>query len=255
MRALYLAFLWLIPFLSYSQDIIILRSGEQIECKITRIDSAIVYYDFVKGDRKLSSYILKNDIRSYNINEADTGQDKLLDNQQFENNTVIIDTTEYVKEISKWINSITYSQRYGMHAKGWSVQYYGYLLRNTSNWSIPVLIGIERFRINSDYFSQFDYQSASMSYYSAGISPFNRLVDNFYLNIGINIILGEEELTDFSGRVSSGTFFGLSPCQGIFFIAGSDVGIVLGLSVYEKILNSEVYKNDVGFKLEIGIKF
>jgi hypothetical protein len=255
MRFLILILLSLITLTGYSQDLIILRNGEQIDCKITKVDSAIIHYDFFKRERKLSSYVAKNDIRSYKINTTDNIPENSSDVLQIPDNMVIIDTTKYVKETNKWINLITYSQRYGLHANGWSVQYYGYNLRNTSKWTIPIIFGFEGFAIHTDYFSQFDYQSVNMSYFLAGISPFYKLDDNFFLNLGANIIFGEEELTNFYGTESSNTFFGFSPSQGIYFIPKSKVGITLGLSVYEKLLSSEVYKNDIGIKLEIGIKF
>ncbi len=255
MRNLVLALLLFIPFVSYSQDLITLRNGEQIDCKITKVDSIIVYYDFFKGERKLSSYVAINDIHSYKINEIDNGQDKPIDGALIQDNTVVIDTAKYVKETNIWINLITFSQRYGLHANGWSVQYYGYNFRNTSKWTVPVIFGVERFEISTDYFSQFDYQSANMGYFLAGVAPFYRLNDNFYLNLGVNIVFGEEDLMDFHGNESSNTFFGVSPSQGIYFIPRSKVGLTLGISVYEKLLSSEVYKNDLGLKLELGIKF
>ena len=239
----------MITLTSFSQDLIILRNGEQIDCKITKIDSAIVHYNFYKGERKLSSYVAKNDIRSYKINKAVNIPENSSDA------FVLLDTTKYVKESNKWINLITYSQKYGLHADGWSVNYYGYNLRNTSKWTIPILFGFEGFAIHTDYFSQFDYQSVNMSYFLAGISPFYKLHDYFFLNLGVNLILGEEELSDFYGNESSNTLFGFSPSQGIYFIPKSKVGITFGLSIYEKLLNSKVYKNDLGIKLEIGIKF
>ena len=255
MRLIVLTLLSLITLTSYSQDLIILRNGEQIDCKITKVDSVIIHYDFYKGERKLSSYVAKDNIHSYKINTSDNIPDNSSDLLQIPDNTVIIDTTKYVKETNKWINLITYSQRYGLHADGWSVQYYGYNLRNTSKWSIPILFAIEGFTIHTDYFSQFDYQSVNMSYFMAGISPFYKLNDNFFLNLSANIIFGEETLTDFYATESSNTFFGFSPSQGIYFIPKSKVGITLGLSIYEKLLSSEVYKNDIGIKFEIGIKF
>lgn len=247
--------LLLITLTSYSQDLIILRNGEQIDCKIMKIDSAIIHYDFIKGERKLSSYVAKNEIRSYKTYTTDSISDNSIDILKVQDDTVIIDTTKYVKETNKWINLITYSQRYGRHANGWSVQYYGYNLRNTSKWAIPIVFGIEGFEIHTDYFSQFGYQSVNMSYFCAGISPFYKLNDNFFLNLCANIIYGEEELININGTESSNTFFGFSPSQGVYFIPKSKVGLILGLSVYEKILSSEVYKNDLGIKLEIGIKF
>lgn len=255
MRKLILIFLSFIPFISYSQDLIIFRNGEQINCKITKVDSAIVYYDFLKGKRELSSYVAKSDIRSYKMNEIDSIPENSSDILLIQDNTVIIDTTKFVKETNKWINLITYSQRYGLHAKGWAVQYYGYNLKNTSKWSIPIIFGIEGFEIYTDYFSQFDYHSVKMSYFLAGISPFYKLNDKFFLNLGLNIVFGEEKLKDFYGTESSNTFFGFSPSQGIYFIPKSKFGLTVGISVYEKLLSSEVYKNDLGLKLELGIKF
>jgi len=245
-----------ISYLGYSQDIIVLRNGEQIDCKITKIDSSYIFYDFYKGERKLSSYLLMNEIKSYMItDDNDSVQDTSNASLLLNSAPVVIDTLKYIRETSKWINLITYSQRYGIHAKGWSVQYYGYNVTNKTKWSFPLQFGIEIFDIYIDYFSRFNYQMAEMSYFLAGISPFYRLNDNFFLNLGINIVFGEEKLTDFYGGESSDIFFGLSPSQGIHFIPTSKVGLTLGVSVYEKLLTSEVFKNDIGLEFELGIKF
>jgi hypothetical protein len=238
------------PFITFSQDLIILRNGEHIECKITKVDSSTVYYDFVKGERKLSSFIDKRHIHSFKV---DSGY--ITDNLLAQEHTVIIDTTEYIRETSQWINLITFSNRNGVHAKGWSIQYIGYNLKNTSNWSIPLFIGLERFQIYPDYFSQFNYYSAEMSYFLAGINPFYRINDYLFINLGINLIIGEEKLTRFYGQENSRTFFGITTSQGIYLVPGSEVGITVGIGIYERILNSEVYKNDLGLNLEIGIKF
>lgn len=255
MRYIILTLLSLITLTSYSQDLIILRNGDQIDCKITKIDSAIIHYDFIKAERKLSSYVAKNNIRSYLINSADSIPDDSINKLQVLDNTVIIDTTKYVKETNKWISLITYSQRYGVHASGWSIQYYGYNLKNTSKWAIPIVFGIEDFEIHDDYFYQSEYQSVNMSYFLAGICPFYKLGDNFFLNLGANLIFGEEELSNSYGTDSSNTFLGFSPSQGVYFIPKSKMGLTFGLSVYEKILSSKVYKNDLGIKLEVGVKF
>jgi len=180
MRFLILAFLSLFALASFSQDVIILRNGEQIDCKITRVDSAIIHYDFVKGERKLSSYVAKNDVRSYKINPAVDVPEDLIEVLRVSDNAVIIDTTEYVKETGKWINLLTYSRKFGLNADGWSLQYYGYNLKNTSKWIIPVYYGIQGFSIHTDYFSQFNYQSAIMNYYLIGVSPFYKLRDTFF---------------------------------------------------------------------------
>ena len=255
-RKILLALIFFIPSFIYSQDLIVLRNGEQIDCKITKIDSVAVYYDFQKGERIISSFVDKSEMRSYKINLANGNQNDttgvILSEQS---NIVVIDTSKYVKETSDWNNLITYSQRYGIHAKGWSVQYYGYNLRSTSKWVIPIIFGFENYKIHSDYFSQFDYQSASLAYILTGISPFYRFSDSFYLNLGVNLLFGNEKLVDFYYRESSKFIFGIYPSQGIYLITNSSIGFTLGISVFEMLLSSEIYRNDIGVKLELGIKF
>ncbi|MGI6756523.1 MAG: hypothetical protein ACOX32_01225 [Bacteroidaceae bacterium] len=267
MRFLVLTLLSLFTLTGFSQDLIILRNGEQIDCKITKVDTDIIHYDVYIGEIKISSYVNKNDIRNYTISMIDNVTEESDAIYQMPDNSDITDTNineeadKHLEYTDKWINLITYSQNYGMNADSWSLQYYRFFLRDISRWSFPVTFAIERFTIHPDYFAQFNYRSASMSYYSIGINPFYRLKDNLilkdnlFINIGANIIIGEEKLTTFSGVESYNIFFGLAPSQGIYFIPKSKIGITLGLGVYEKLLNSKVYNNDIGVKLEIGIKF
>jgi len=236
--------------------LVIMRNGEKVNCKITKIDSLNVYYNFQKGDRNFASFIAKNEIRSYQYsNKTDSTEISNNISTQNQDKLVIIDTSVYVKTSDQWINLITYSQKYGINATGWSLQYYGYVLKYNSKWMIPCVLGIEDFRIKTDYFSQSKYQSARIGYYMAGISPFRKLNDYFFLNLGLQIMFGTEQLKDFSSNETTNSIFGVAPSQGIYFISKSKFGIVCGIGLYEKLLTSEVYQNDLGVKLEIGIKF
>lgn len=256
MKKLLLISLVLIPLLVNSQDLIILRNGQRINCKIDKIDSLNIFYNFLKGERNIASFIEKNEIRSYQLNyEAESAKNPSDLNQTIKNNSVIIDTSVYVKNINKWTNLITFSKKYGTHATGWSLQYYGYVSKNNQRWIIPCVIEFEKFAIKQDYFGQSNYQSAKMSYLMAGISPFRRLNDYFYINIGMQLVIGDEQLKDFYNQESNHTIFGIAPSQGIYLIPKSNFGITCGVGLYEKLLTSEVYQNDIGFKFEIGIKF
>jgi len=256
MKYIVLLFLFLAPIILKSQDLVVFRNGENLNCKITKIDGSNLYYSFKKGDRTITSFNDLNEIRSYTI-KTPTDSVKAQDSsiKQVHGNEVIIDTTLFRKTSQKWINIITYSKRYGVHAKGWAIQYYGYILQNDSNWILPCFVGIENFIIDSKYISKSNYQAVRMNYYLVGFSPFKRLNNQLYLNLGIQIILGTEDLIDYSDTQSSEPLFGFAPSQGIFFIPKSNLGITIGLGIYEKFLNSEVYKNDFGIKLEIGVKF
>jgi hypothetical protein len=240
------------PILCYSQDLIVLRDGEKIDCKITKVDSSVIFYDFIKGERKISTFLSKDEIRTYQygLSMADT-----IDHISKSAEMVVIDTSKYIKQKSRWVNILTFSPKFGIHATGWSVQYIGFNQTNISKWIIPLIIGVEGFEISSDYFSNFNYQAASMSYFMIGISPFLKLNDYFFINLGFNILGGDELLEDFYGDTDSHAFIGASPFQGIYFISKSNFGITVGVGVYEKILSSKIYKSDLGVKFEVGIKF
>jgi len=244
-----------IPVLIHSQDLIILRNGDSLNCKITKTDSLSVYYSILKNDRKIDSFMEKNEIRSYQINGiADSTTDIHAVNLNKKVQKVVLDTTAYVKSVSKWINIITWSQKYGIHANGWEIMAYGYFLKNDSKWILPIIYGIEYFTINPDYFNQSGYQSARINYYMVGLSPLRKLNDYFYVNIGLQVLLGSESLTDYNGNESRNEVFGIAPSEGIMFIPKSKIGLCIGVGLYEKLLTSAFYQNDIGLKLEIGLK-
>lgn len=252
--------LFLVPLLVSAQDLIIFRNGDSLNCKITKTDSLSIYYTVRKDDRNRNSFVEKNEIRSYQLGDSTDSISnpnnplvtKEVNRSNRNNKTVVLDTTVYVKKFNTWITLLTYSQKYGIHANGWSVQGYGYILKNDSKWIIPLLYGIEYFRIDPDYFSQSGYQSARINYYMIGIGPLRKLNDYFYANIGFQFLIGTESVGDNS---ITNPVYGIAPFQGILFIPTSKFGICVGVGLYEKLLTSEFYQNDMGVKLEIGLKF
>jgi len=123
---------------------------------------------------------------------------------------------------------ITYSQKYGyMLMDGIAILWICFKKR--FEMDIPCVFGLESFTINTNYFSQFNYQSANISYWMAGISPFRKLNDYFYINLGLQLLVGSEQLKDFNNNESDNVIFGIAPSQGIYFIPKSKFGITLGL--------------------------
>lgn len=256
MKKFVLITLFFASILVKAQDLIVFRNGDTVSCKIMKVDSLNLYYNFQRGNRAITSFVDKKEIRSYRLNSQTDSirkQDDAI--KPARSNEVIIDSSAYIKPSRKWINLITYSQKYGVHATGWVLQYYGYVLQNDSKWIIPCSIGLEGLNLNSEYFSKYDYRSVNMNYYLVGISPFRKLNNCFYLNLGLQLIGGTEQLTDYDGSQHVNSIFGVAPMQGLYYIPKSDFGLTIGLGIYEKLLTSEVYKNDLGIKLEIGVKF
>ncbi|MBO8132213.1 MAG: hypothetical protein H0Z29_12030 [Candidatus Marinimicrobia bacterium] len=68
------------------------------------------------------------------------------------------------------------------------------------------------------------------------------------------ILIGNETLIDFNGNKAKNYLIELAPIQGIYYIPRLNSGITFGIGIYDRLLTSEVYKNDFGIKAEIGVK-
>ena len=254
MKKLLLISIWLIPLLANSQDLIILRNGTNLKCKITRTDSVSIFFSFQRNNQEVASFIGKNEVRSYSqflpsdtLVKSDKGP---LPSQEF-----VLDTTPYVRDDNRWNNLITYSGKYGIAASGWSLQYYGYTIHKDKRWIVPCVFEYEKLVMNENYVNDYYYQAARLNYMMAGISPFRRLNDYFYFNLGFRVAFGNERLTNRSGQMTNGFLFGAALSEGIYFIPKSNFGITCGLGFYEKAFYSKFYPQDLGFRWELGLKF
>lgn len=167
---------------------------------------------------------------------------------------VVDTTTQTVKEPGQWVSLVTFSPKIGFNAIGWSLQFYGFKQRDSRRWAIPLHWSYERTGVFLEPFAR-QYYQANLQYLSLGISPFYRLNDYFFLNLGLFGHFGQEELRRFWFSPERSTFYGVSASQGVYFMSRSRFGITIGLSVYEKSMGSRVYKTDQGVKLEVGVKF
>jgi hypothetical protein len=59
-----------------SQDIIIRKSGERIECKITSVDSLKIYFDLNTNGRKINTFINLDQLQTYQYNSTDLSINK-----------------------------------------------------------------------------------------------------------------------------------------------------------------------------------
>ena len=60
-----LIILFLSPFLSFSQDLIVTNSGDSIECTITLVNDANIFYTYKKKKREESTYISLQEVSTY----------------------------------------------------------------------------------------------------------------------------------------------------------------------------------------------
>lgn len=236
---------------AWSQDQIILRNGKKIPCQITQIDSASLQFIFIKEGQRIASFANRETVLSYRIG---SGTVSLMDSLKPAQTATLAETIRE-RENRKWTSLLTASRRYAENATGWAVQYYGYNLGSHSPSVLPLVLGFEWFRLRDEFMAQTNYSRIQMNYYMIGLSPLIRLSNYFWLNLGFNFVAGKETLTQYWNNEISHTFFGITASQGIYLIPASKTGIVLSIGIYEKGHTSKVYKKDLGFKLEAGIRF
>ena len=251
MRNLLFLLLIFLSLFATSQDLITFRNGIQLECEIIKTDDTNVYYRFTKNNRSIETFSVMHDIRSLQYNYKTEVQNQNSE----ENKVVVIDTTRYAREVSQWINLVTYTPAFGINAKGWSLHYRGFQLSSNSNWSIPISFVLDFQTLDDELLYQSGYLGVGMTYYQAGVSPIRKLNDFVFLNLGCNIIYGSERLISTNYYVTESTLFGLATQQGLLIIPKSRFGICLGISIYQKLLTSKVYSSDLGIKFDFGIKF
>jgi len=192
-----------------------------------------------------------------NANKTDSQNqtDQIKFNQTYKNTNVNQASQNIqIKEriVRKYM--LTYTNTQGINATGFAISFYSYSNKDRNGWIFPWGLSVDITSIKPGYFKQFNFQSAKLSYYMPGLNAFKKLNDYFWINLGLQIPVGSEILTDFNGNKTDNIIFGVAPTQGLYFIPKS-FGIIFGIGVYEKLLTSKVYKSDIGFKAEIGIKF
>lgn len=214
--------------------------------------------DVSRGHEKRIKTVLDTCIERFNESDWKTVQPEFKARDRVEPadvDTTEADGSETVREDSVTNSLLTFHMAFGMNASGWSLSYYRFVNKKTSNWIIPWMVSIEAFTINPEIFQKTNYYEARLSYWMPGVSAFKRLSDRLYLNLTLLIPVGRESLTTFYGNVRQNFLFGFAPAQGLYFIPKSNRGLTFGIGVFERVLSSEVYSTDIGFKAEVGFKF
>jgi len=158
----------------------------------------------------------------------------------------------------RWINMLTYRQTVGFVDNGYNLSYYGYL-KTKGVWTYPISIKLSGSTNYNDANIKPNYKDWSQSLSYWGMSGFRNLKDNWYLSLGGYIPLGWERYR-YDDQLSTDKrrfhlLCGVNTEERILYMSPNKVGLVLGAGFYQKLMNSKVYTVDVGFSLEVGLKF
>jgi hypothetical protein len=153
-----------------------------------------------------------------------------------------------------------FDKTFGVHYPGWGLSYYGYHIdiNEETEWIFPWVVTLESYKLppdppdpNAGYF----IDTKTEMHIGAGISMAKRLKKTMYLKfeflIPINLASSDLE----SKKEIEDHLLGVAMSQGLIFIPQSRFGLTFGVAIFERWLNSDVYRNDIGIQLEAGIKF
>ena len=154
-----------------------------------------------------------------------------------------------------WKNIVLASKTEGINTSGYHFEY----LQNTNNWwgdwLIPWRASIQLTNIRDQQFEKSKYLEATISHITLGVSGYKGISENLFLNLDGGVILGLENLTEFSGRNADRFFVGLSTSQGVLYIPDSKLALVLKGGLYQEVLTSKLYNFDIGIQVGVGLKF
>jgi len=156
----------------------------------------------------------------------------------------------------KWNSLLTFNKNFGLNFPGWGLTHYGYINGEESNWIVPWVLSLENYQLISESSEASYFKKKGVFNLGIGLGALKKLNEKSYLNFTFLIPIEGRSSPELGRKKDFEDYLvGLYMTQGIFFVPDSDFGITFGVGIFERLLRSDHYRNDVGFKIEIGIKF
>ncbi|MEX1189620.1 MAG: hypothetical protein WED33_10205 [Bacteroidia bacterium] len=240
------------------------KDGSQLakvfETEATSVEDGV---DVTSGHERRIRKVLENVIVSFNNSNWQNSElifvpeDNILSRQ-----SQIIGNTLKPEDYN-WVSLLMANAAFGTNAEGWGGSYMGFSTKQRRGWMIPFHVAADRITIDPSLFVRAGYDdkfNLRFTYFKLGSGGIKRLGEDFHFVFGINAIGGREELLTIdqinnTTTISSGLVFGGEASQSFYFISRSKLGFFLGAGLYERLLSSPVYRNDIGLKIEAGLKF
>lgn len=149
---------------------------------------------------------------------------------------------------------VTVSSIIGNSFSGWSTTYFVHGLYARDRIAIPLTFSI-------DFVEKFTtkkaarYQTTSTYYSKVGAEAFYALKKRLWLNLGIQVPIGNEKLADWDGNSYSTFVLGIYLSESIRFMSAKYEGFSIGIGLFQQYISSKVIPENYGFKVEVGYKF
>ncbi|MBW1299009.1 hypothetical protein [Aquimarina litoralis] len=159
---------------------------------------------------------------------------------------------ETAKEI--WYDIFNFRKLYSNNYIGWKASYIGFT-DSDDDFIIPLEISFGQTKAKPHILARKGYKVADAYNISPGFNGLLKIHPGVYLELGLNVPIGIEKLVNLEDQKSHRFLVGLSANQGIKIIPWKNYGIVMGISVFQNVQTSRVYKTNFGFGLELGVNF
>ena len=150
---------------------------------------------------------------------------------------------------------LTFSYLIGSYSEGDALTYYHFSKKDFKGWYFPYSLSLQNVSVKAGNISTFSFVNSSPNFFVPGISAMRNISDNFWINLGVQIPMSAENVTDPYGKLLTHGIIGIAPVQEIFLIPRTTYGLIIGVGVFERFTNAYKYQNDVGLRVELGLKF
>ncbi len=155
-------------------------------------------------------------------------------------------------DTDNWFDTFNYKKTFSKNYEGWKASYIGFDDSDT-DFILPFEVSFGQNKAKTEAVKRKGYKSLEAFNIAPGFNGLIKLSPGVYFELGLNAPIGIEVLKDLNDETSKNFIIGLSSNQGIKVIPWKAFGLVLGLSVFETIQTSKVYKTNLGFALELGV--
>ncbi|MFT5889917.1 MAG: hypothetical protein ACI9Y7_000005 [Dokdonia sp.] len=156
--------------------------------------------------------------------------------------------------LGKWFDILTFKRVIDTYNEGWEIAYTGFS-DSEKDLIIPFEIAYGQSRATSDVVKKRGYRSVNSYALGFGLSGYIKITPGFYVDLGLNVPIGIEVLSDLEDKKSTNFLIGISSHQGVKIIPWKDYGIVIGAGLFQRFQTSKVINRNFGFELELGINF
>ncbi|HOY48646.1 MAG TPA: hypothetical protein PL185_13750 [Flavobacteriales bacterium] len=218
--------------------------------------------DVTSGHERRLRKVLESVILSFNNSNWKTVQPEFIEYAEIRGQKSILLNNALVPEKKTWTSLIQAHAAFGSNAEGWGLSYLGVSSVMKGSWAFPISVAMDKYVIDPGLILRNGYETAKLNYGKIGLGAMKKIGGDFHFLFNVNIPLGVEELVRKNQVGSAITYtettnfiYGVEPTQSFYFMTRSRIGFYLGAGLYERFFKSEVYKSDLGLKIEAGLKF